>query len=176
MIVEKNTLDMAYKTIRQDALEEDGCSVTIFVSPDIDALCAARIITDLLRSDCVAYKMKPVSGYESLAVAAAEAIEDNEELRSIVLIGCGGIVDLAEFLDLDEQRDELSVYVIDSHRPYALENVRDTNTRVRLLDNVDGKQEFPSDDESDDESDSDEESDSDMDYLDDLNRSPKVRR
>jgi cell division control protein 45 len=174
MIVERGNLYMAYKTIRQDAMEEDGCTVIIFVSPDVDALCAARIMTDLFRSDCVAYKMKPVSGYESLGIAAAEAIEDNEELRSIILIGCGAIVDLNDFFELEEHREELSVYVIDSHRPYSLDNVRESNTRVRLLDYEEEAQEYPSESDSDDDDDDSDDSSGDDSDVNDIDRSPKV--
>lgn len=37
-----------------------------------------------------------------------------------MLIDCGGIVDLAEFLSLSVN---LTVYLIDSHRPHSLMNI-----------------------------------------------------
>ena len=42
------------------------------------------------------------------------------QIRSIVTLGCGGIVDLKEFLDLS---DEVKCYVIDAHRPLHLSNI-----------------------------------------------------
>ena len=44
------------------------------------------------------------------------------------MINCGGIVDIEGFFQLEG--DAISVYVIDSHRPYALANVRSDNTVV----------------------------------------------
>ena len=43
------------------------------------------------------------------------------------MINCGGTVDLKEFFNLDQS---VSIYVLDSHRPYHLNNVRDTNEQV----------------------------------------------
>jgi len=40
------------------------------------------------------------------------------------MINCGGLVDLTEFLSLT---DILTVYIIDSHRPYNLSNIYSTN-------------------------------------------------
>jgi len=36
------------------------------------------------------------------------------------MIGCGATVDLAEFLSLSP---DVSIYLIDSHRPYSLFNI-----------------------------------------------------
>lgn len=77
------------------------------------------------------HKVKPVSGYNSLAEAYMRATRDNDEIRSLVLINCGGIVNLNEFLKL-EDKPGLTVYVIDSHRPYHLSNVRAENEKVRM--------------------------------------------
>ena len=57
------------------------------------------------------------------------------QLRSVILINCGAVVDLTDIFkpaseneddnggDHSEPRQPLSVYVIDSHRPYDLNNV-----------------------------------------------------
>jgi hypothetical protein len=50
------------------------------------------------------------------------------QIFSVILINCGGIVELADFLTITEQ---MSVYVFDSHRPYHLANVDPENTQVR---------------------------------------------
>jgi cell division control protein 45 len=83
----------------------------------------------------MAYKMKPVSGYDDLFKANEEDIKDNAELRSVVLINCGGIVDMADFFDLPEAA---TAYVVDSHRPYHLANVDADNTKICMLDDGDG--------------------------------------
>jgi hypothetical protein len=47
-----------------------------------------------------------------------------------MMINCGGIVDLVDFFGLHD-RENILVYVIDSHRPYNLGNVRPDNEKVR---------------------------------------------
>jgi cell division control protein 45 len=49
------------------------------------------------------------------------------QIASIIMINCGGTVDLMEFL---APPPEVTVYVIDCHRPYHLENVREHNSQV----------------------------------------------
>lgn len=41
-------------------------SVIILVAPDVDALCAARMLADLLKQDDVMYRIIPVAGHAQL--------------------------------------------------------------------------------------------------------------
>ena len=41
-------------------------SVIILVAPDVDALCASRMLADLLKQDDVMYRIIPVSGHAEL--------------------------------------------------------------------------------------------------------------
>ena len=59
-------LDEAYARLKQQSLG-GACTVLILVAADCDALCACRILTYLLRSDHIMYKVKPVSGYDDIA-------------------------------------------------------------------------------------------------------------
>lgn len=43
-----------------------GASVIMLVAPDVDALCAARMLADLLKQDDVLYRIIPVSGHAEL--------------------------------------------------------------------------------------------------------------
>lgn len=43
-----------------------GASVVMLVAPDVDALCAARMLADLLKQDDVLYRIIPVSGHAEL--------------------------------------------------------------------------------------------------------------
>jgi len=45
-------------------------------------------------------------------------------LRSVVLINCGGTIDLAEFFSLNENT---TIYVFDSHRPTHLNNLYESD-------------------------------------------------
>lgn len=58
-------LNEVYDNIKEQSLG-GGCSVLIFVAMDCDALCSCQIITQLLRSDHIAYKIKPVNGAEDI--------------------------------------------------------------------------------------------------------------
>ena len=55
------------------------------------------------------------------------------QIHSIVLLDCGGAVDIGEFFQLSEQ---MSVYVVDSHRPFHLNNLY-KNDQVFILDDGD---------------------------------------
>lgn len=145
----------AYRIIRQDALGQ-GSSVLVLCAPDVDALCGLWSLLRMLRSDQIRYQVRPVAGYEDLARAARALVHGNPDLRTVVLLNCGGIVDLASFLELDAV-PSVAVYVVDSHRPYNLANVREENEQVRILDDsvrVDMSL-YPSDDDFGDEDDED---------------------
>lgn len=59
----------AYTTIltthRRDPLTS-ASSVIILVAPDVDALCAARMLADLFKQDDVMHRIMPVSGIAEL--------------------------------------------------------------------------------------------------------------
>jgi len=155
--------------------------VLIFVAPEADSLCACRILTNLLRSDCIAYKIKPIAGYDDLFQADKEMLQANSEIRNIIMLNCGSLVDLEEFLHLGE---ETVVTVIDSHRPYNLSNIKAENDRVQIFDRElevptePTEQEhfykatFPDDDIS---SDDDDELDSDSDEEDEAEEDERYR-
>lgn len=42
------------------------------------------------------------------------------QIRTIIMLGCGGIVDLSELISVSE---EINIYVFDNHRPYNLNNI-----------------------------------------------------
>ncbi|GAB5358371.1 hypothetical protein AAMO2058_000451800 [Amorphochlora amoebiformis] len=131
MLVERKKLDEAYAVIKKDAEEQRNKSVVIFVSQEVDSLCAFKILTHLLQMDAIQWQAFPVSGYSDLKAANDSHLQGNEDVRSVVMINCGGTVDLQDFLQLNEN---VSVYVLDSHRPYNLNNVRETNLQIRVLD------------------------------------------
>ena len=75
-------------------------------------------------------QIKPVAGYEDLVEANETLIRGNAQLRSVLMINCGAGIDLVRCLSLP---DEAICYVVDSHRPYRLENAFDQNN-ILLLD------------------------------------------
>ena len=102
----------------------------ILAAADVDGLCACRTLTHLLRSDNVAYSLVPVQGYSHVASVLRGLGESNNDIRTVILVNCGAIVNLANLLPWD--RPELTCYVVDSHRPIHLANVYDKE-RVYVL-------------------------------------------
>ncbi|OTA90311.1 hypothetical protein M434DRAFT_398096 [Hypoxylon sp. CO27-5] len=107
--------------------------VLVLVALDPDALCACRILTQLLKHDYIPHKIQPVSGYGDLERVGQELVSPMMETRGgsggvVVCLGVGGMVDMATILGLEVDGEESSfngveVWVIDSHRPWNLGNV-----------------------------------------------------
>lgn len=53
-------------------------SLIILVAPDVDAICAARILQTLLRQDEILHRIIPVSGMEALEKQRDELIKHAE--------------------------------------------------------------------------------------------------
>jgi cell division control protein 45 len=111
--------------------------VILFVAPECDALCACHIITHMLRSEHIQYKIRPASGLIDLQNANETLVKENEELRTIVLINCAGGFDITKVFpslqvkdDEDEDDEDLQCFVIDSHRPIHLGNIYAPNVYV----------------------------------------------
>ncbi|KAK6355536.1 hypothetical protein TWF696_004635 [Orbilia brochopaga] len=95
-------------------------SVLVLTSLDVDSVCACRMFTRLLKNDYIPHKLHPVAGYQDLAKANKEFIANNDDLKFLVLLGVGGLVDIAEFLEL---RRGVECWVIESRRPWNLQNI-----------------------------------------------------
>lgn len=74
----------------------------------------------LFRADDVIHQIKPISGYTDMEKTNELYIKDNDDLRSVILINCGALIDLTEFFT---PNDLVTFYVIDSRRPWNLDNV-----------------------------------------------------
>ncbi|KAI6019747.1 CDC45 family [Pisolithus orientalis] len=94
-------------------------SVILLVAPDVDALCAARMLAELLSQDDVMHRIIPVSG-----IAELEAMKDElatyNELHTLILFNMGAILDLPSPTWFGEFSTKLTVHVIDSNRPQNL--------------------------------------------------------
>lgn len=71
--------------------------------------------------------------YEELASKAAQALADNVDLRSVVLVNCGAVVDLSSFLNL-ESWPEAKAFVVDYHRPVHMHNIHNASNVVVFAD------------------------------------------
>ncbi|KAI9569534.1 CDC45 family [Boletus coccyginus] len=112
----------AYSTIlaahRRSPLTS-ASSVILLVAPDVDALCAAKMLAELLKQDDVMHRTIPVSG-----VAELEAMKDElatyNELHTLILLNMGAILDLPSPAWFGEFGPHLTIHVIDSTRPQNL--------------------------------------------------------
>ncbi|TFK55169.1 CDC45-like protein [Heliocybe sulcata] len=97
-------------------------SVIMLVAPDVDALCAARMLADLFKQDDVMHRIIPVSG-----IAELERMRDElatyAELHTLILINMGAILDLPSPAWFGEFSTKLTVHVIDSSRPQNLSSL-----------------------------------------------------
>ncbi|KAJ7771680.1 CDC45-like protein [Mycena metata] len=109
------------KAHRQSPLTS-AASVIMLVAPDVDALCAARMLADLFKQDDVMYRIIPVSGVTDL-----EKVRDElamvSELHTLILLNMGAILDLPSEEWFGGFSTKMSVHVIDSARPQNLSSL-----------------------------------------------------
>ncbi|UZJ54734.1 hypothetical protein CBS101457_004054 [Exobasidium rhododendri] len=150
--------------------------VLFLVSTDIDAICASRALVSLLSDDEIPYKICPVDGYSTLSRIVEDDVENNESLHTIIMLNLGSILSLPDFFTSAADPmpgahilpDHCHVHLIDSHRPYNLDNLFATsriNDRLHVWDDGEVQErlgreekaysalEFLDDDSSEEESD-----------------------
>ncbi|KAI0831473.1 CDC45-like protein [Trametes gibbosa] len=97
-------------------------SVIVLVAPDVDALCASRMLADLFKQDDVMHRLIPVSGHAEL-----ERIRDElttyTDLHTLIMFNMGAIIDLPSEEWFGDFPISLTVHVIDSSRPQNLSSV-----------------------------------------------------
>jgi cell division control protein 45 len=111
-------------------------SVIILVAPDVDALCAARMLTDLFKQDDVMHRLVPVSGIAELERVREELMPLTQvcsftrlrvcvrlketQLHTLILINMGAILDLPSAEWFGDFSSKMVVHVVDSTRPQNL--------------------------------------------------------
>ncbi|CAB3401292.1 unnamed protein product [Caenorhabditis bovis] len=118
MILKDNFRQGFYDVIKRE-------SVVLMVSTDTDALCTTMILSHLLKCDDVPYSIVAVDGWQDVEKGFAEL---QDQKTSIVMINCGANRSLSR-LQIPAQA---TIYVIDSHRPFHIENVFE-NDQVHIL-------------------------------------------
>ena len=141
MLWPSDKYDVAFSKI-VDALS-GGLRSCTGAGPDALAshlICAAQV-------EDVQFQVKPVGGYDDLLAAHEDIVRaGGMELRSVVLLGCGAMLNLSEAFPLP---DDITCYVIDSHRPIDHRNVHCDAQYVLFSDVLLDQEDFPSDDEDD---------------------------
>ncbi|KAH8116934.1 CDC45-like protein [Phellopilus nigrolimitatus] len=149
-------------------------SLIMLVAPDADALCAARMLADLLKQDDIMHRIIPVSGMNEL-----ERIRDDlvatAELRTLIMLNMGAILDLPSREWFGDFPDHLRVHIIDANRPQNLASLFGPDEKIVVWDDGGAEQleeqrkaweglayapeEDDDDDDDDDEGDSEEDVD-----------------
>ncbi|CAH1732906.1 cell division control protein 45 homolog isoform X1 [Aphis gossypii] len=133
--------------------------VLILVNYDVDAICAAKIFQYILRFDNVVYVLVPVKTTTELKKTYEE---QKAGVKHIVLINCGGSLDI---IDILEPEEDIIFFITDSHKPTDICNVY-SSSQIRLLATPEEDEKIPEFDEifrdeesSEDDSNSDEPND-----------------
>ncbi|EFX82665.1 hypothetical protein DAPPUDRAFT_302385 [Daphnia pulex] len=113
-----------------------GKRVLIFVNFDVDAIASCRILQYLLLCDSISYSIVPVQSQNDLISAYKESCEQSNH---IILINCGGTLDIVETLEPSEEK---IFYIADSHRPYDVCNIYNDG-QVCILGKVNEKEDIP---------------------------------
>lgn len=130
MLVLGDDLCDAYR-LATEACRDAQCGVVILAACDADSVCASHILATLLRMERVPYTVLPVPTYQELA----GAVRAHDHV--VVLLNCGGGVPLHEVLE----RVPDTLLVLDSHRPYHLDNV--AHPGITLLDDASEEVAYP---------------------------------
>lgn len=94
-------------------------------APDVDAICACKILQFLLESHNLQYSVVPVASVEEFSQSFEEY---RNSVDAIVLINFGNLINIPKLLKPPEN---LNFYVIDSHRPIDVHNYY-TNPHVKI--------------------------------------------
>ncbi|KAJ4458041.1 putative CDC45-related protein [Paratrimastix pyriformis] len=108
-------------------------SLLIFASPDVDALCACRVLTTLLQMEGIQYHLVAVSTFDDLS-AGFHSFSG----QLVVLLNLGAIVNIAKFF---QPHPDVRFLVVDSHRPYDIANI-ESPSQVVLVDDGSGEELF----------------------------------
>jgi len=108
-------------------------TVHILAAADHDGVCAARILAHMLKRESVKYTIVPVTGNTEI-LNHLEQMDEDDEVRSLVLLNCGASIDFQQKLDTCRCPAELKCFVIDAHRPLLLANLSASSDRVVVLD------------------------------------------
>ena len=71
-----------------------------------------------------------MAGYDDITAISRSASETVNQWKSVVLIGCGAVVDVASYFKVPAR---CSVYIMDGQRPLSLDNVFN-NSQVFVVD------------------------------------------
>lgn len=98
-----------------------GKRILVIVNYDIDGICASKILQSLFKYEHMLYTVVPVMGVLGCHRAY---MEHRDDVKFVVLINCGGCIDIVEVFQPDE---DVIFFVCDSHRPMDVCNIYSDN-------------------------------------------------
>uniref|UniRef100_A0A7S0TED4 Cell division control protein 45 n=1 Tax=Elphidium margaritaceum TaxID=933848 RepID=A0A7S0TED4_9EUKA len=99
MLIGKDDLGEIFDQIHNTWIQY-RTAVIILCAADCDAICTTKILTSLLGAEMISYQIYPVLSYEHVAhyTDSLQSKIVDGELHSIMMVNCGGIVDLHQML------------------------------------------------------------------------------
>ena len=92
VVLDYYQMDNLFQEVKQAACGRQACSVIIIVANEVDAMASAKILTQLLRSENVAYKLRPVANFSHIASIVEEFT--TSEIKTVFMINCGAVRDI----------------------------------------------------------------------------------
>lgn len=143
MYINPSQYGAAFADIKRTLSSHSACKLILFVSClSIDSICTAKIMSLVLKKNLIQYQLIPVVGYTDLKQHYTNLDAD---VSNILLIGCGAMIDLEAFLEIEPSHFEIDplpadlddldllqsketeyrrkLYVIDGSRPWNLDNL-----------------------------------------------------
>ena len=78
----------SYKAMKRYACNQTAQSVIILVATEVDAMAAARMLTQQLRADNIVYSMQPVSNKQHIE---QEIVKFASTIKTVFMINCGAV-------------------------------------------------------------------------------------
>ncbi|KRX43573.1 Cell division control protein 45 -like protein [Trichinella murrelli] len=103
-----------------------GHQVHIMCSLEVDSISCCKLLLYVLRRNNTAYSLYPVVDPDQLLTKYSDAYQ---KAKYFIFVNCGATVDINELLLL---RKDKIIFVLDSHRPFNLENVYSTNIHLLI--------------------------------------------
>ncbi|XP_003372120.1 conserved hypothetical protein [Trichinella spiralis] len=100
--------------------------VHIMCSLEVDSITCCKLLLYVLRRNNTAYSLYPVVDPDQLLTKYTDAYQ---KAKYFIFVNCGATVDINELLLL---RKDKIIFVLDSHRPFNLENVYSTNIHLLI--------------------------------------------
>lgn len=145
MYINPSQYAQVFSDIKRTSSSHSTCKLILFVSClSIDSICTAKILSLVMKKSLIQYQLIPVAGYADLKNHFQKL---DPEVTNIILIGCGAMVDIESFFEIDpnafvteeepmpmnfsqdlEENNQgpsfsRKIYIIDGNRPWNLDNV-----------------------------------------------------